>query len=154
MKGIYWLIVSCVLLGCSNRNAPQEINEIPPSFIIGDFQDDYDIRYTINETVWLQHPSSKYNIIEWVPEGQYLIAQNDTSNLGDGGLFTRIDWVELDGMPPYAWAFCLSAYNAKSAEDAARVNIANRDMPKTGCNGFPFSRMQAIVSTDTTYSGE
>ncbi len=156
MKVIYLLLIVSVLFGCSNRNASQKVESTPPSFILGDFQDDYDIRYTITEDVWLLHPSMKYHILEWVPEGEYLIAQNDTSNASDGGLFARIDWVELDGMPPFDWAFCISAYNAESAEDAASVTIANRDTPRTGCNGFPFSRMQSITSAsvDTTQIGE
>ena len=154
MKGKYWLLICFILLGCSNRNASQNIESNLPSFIPGNFQDDYGINYTITEKVWLQHSSSKYHILEWVPEAEYLIAQNDTSNVSDGGLFTRIDWVELDGMPPYDWAFCMSAYNAESAGDAARVTIANRESPRTGCGGFPFSRMQTITSADTTHSGE
>lgn len=153
MKGTYWLLIVCVLLGCSNRDASQKNEKNPPSFILGDYQDDYGITYTISDTLWLQHPSAKYHILEWAPEDKYFIAQNDTSNPSGGGLFTRIDWIELDGMSPYTWAFCMSAYNAESAEVAASVNIADRTVPKTGCNGFPFSRMQAATIVDTTDSG-
>lgn len=154
MKAIYWLFIVSVVVGCTETESSQKVENNPPSFILGDFQDDYGIRYIITENVWLLHPTLKYNILEWVPEAGYLIAQNDTSNANDGGLFTRIDWVELDGMPPYDWAFCISAYNAESAEAAASVTIANREIPRTGCNGFPFSRMQPITSSDTTQTSE
>jgi len=31
---------------------------------------------------------------------------------------------------------------AESFEEAERTTIAKRDAPKTGCNGFPFTRMR------------
>ncbi len=52
----------------------------------------------------------------------------------------------LAGMPPYEWAFCLSAYEASSAGEAEAAEIARREQPMTGCNGFPFSRMRRIQS--------
>lgn len=153
MKSAYWLLLGCILFGCSNRNTSQKDEKNPPSFLIGNYEDDYGIKYTIDDTLWFQRPSAKYHILEWVPEPGYLIAQNDSSNVSGGGLFTRIDWVELEGMPPFKWAFCMSAYNAESIEDAKSVDVANREAPRTGCNGFPFSRMQSTISTDTTGSG-
>ena len=48
-------------------------------------------------------------------------------------------------MPPYKWAFCLSAWEAATQADAERADIARRDTPKTGCNGYPFSRMRRVV---------
>ena len=57
------------------------------------------------------------------------------------GLFTRIDWVRLD-MAPFTWAFCMTAYKATPADSAEATQPAKRDVPRTGCNGFPFSRMK------------
>ncbi|MEO1021580.1 MAG: hypothetical protein AAFW89_03480 [Bacteroidota bacterium] len=145
MKNTLAFILCSLLLGCSGKNEAPGTEKNPPSFILGNHQDDYAITYTIDEQVWLQHPEAKYNILEWVPEEQYLIAQNDSSNASYAGLFTRIDWIELSGMPPYEWAFCLSSYDATSVKEAASVTIANRDEPKSGCNGFPFSRMQPAL---------
>lgn len=142
MKHALWLIILCVLTGCANRNVTREIGEGAPSLLIGNYEDDYGIAYSIEEGLWHQHPDTRYRIVHWYPDAQYLIAQNDDANAHDGGLWTRIDWLELSGMPPYEWAFCLSAYNAQSAEDAAQVKIAQRDTPRTGCNGYPFSRMK------------
>ena len=53
----------------------------------------------------------------------------------------------LPGMPPYEWAFCLSAWDAPTQADAERADIARRDTPKTGCNGYRFSRMRRVQAT-------
>lgn len=37
-----------------------------------------------------------------------------------------------------------SAWDAKTQADAERADIARRDTPKTGCNGYPFSRMRRL----------
>ncbi len=85
-------------------------------------------------------------MVEWHPHAQYLVAQNDASNASDAGLWTRIDWIALPDMAPYAWGFCLSAYAAPTQVDAERTTIARRDDPRTGCNGYPFSRMRRAGS--------
>jgi hypothetical protein len=113
----------------------------PPS-VLGNFVDDYDNSFTITPTEWTQLPHGRFHIVRWDPIGRYLIALNDSANTSAGGKWTRIDWVELTGMPPYAWAFCLSAYDAPTAAAAESVTIARPETPRTGCNGFPFSRMR------------
>jgi hypothetical protein len=85
---------------------------------------------------------STYEIVAWHADSQYVIARNATKNRSDGGLWTRIDWVPLDGMPPYTWAFCLSAYKAATRAEAEATRVAKRETPRTGCNGYPFSRMR------------
>ncbi len=113
--------------------------------VLGTFVDDYGIQYKITSSEWVQIPSSIFHISKWNSEEMYLIAQNDSDNPGDGGLWTRIDWVLLPDMPDYPWAYCLTAYDAQSAE-AAEATQANRDQPRSGCNGFPFSRMKRVSS--------
>lgn len=114
----------------------------PPFMLLGEFVDDYGIRHRIGERTWTQLPAARYHIFRWQPEREYLIAQNDSANKSDPGLWTRIDWLKLEGMAPYEWGFCLSAYKAPSAATAESVTVARRDTPRTGCNGFPFSRMR------------
>ena len=108
----------------------------PPAILLGEFSDDYGIAYRIDAGEWWQRPAARYRVVAWHPEAQYLIARDSA------GLWTRIDWMPLDGMPPYRWAFCLSAWDAKTRAEAERSAIADRSAPKTGCNGFPFSRMR------------
>jgi hypothetical protein len=38
----------------------------------------------------------------------------------------------------------MSAYKAKTLEEAEKTTIANREAPKTGCGGFPFTRMKKV----------
>lgn len=114
----------------------------PPALVLGDFVDDYGIAHRITAEEWRQLPDTRYRVVRWDARGQYLIARNDAANAADPGLWTRIDWMALPGMPPYAWAFCLSAYAAKTQADVEGTRIARRDTPKTGCNGYPFSRMR------------
>lgn len=118
----------------------------PPALLLGRFADDYGSRYEITATEWIQLPNARYHIVRWDSVGRYLIAQNDSANPSDAGKWSRIDWLPLDGMPPWRWGYCYSAYNAPTKAVADTVSVARRATPRTGCNGFPFSRMR----TDTT----
>ena len=72
-----------------------------PALLKGTFEDDYGIRYTINDSIWIQHPNAKYHIIICDTTEQYLLVQNDKANKTDGGLFTRIDYMNFTGMEPF-----------------------------------------------------
>jgi hypothetical protein len=130
------LAVACV--GRQSNRAP----EVPAPLVLGRFVDDYGNRYEISDRTWLQLPGARYHVRVWKPAEQYLVAQNDSANRGDPGRWTRIDWLRLTDMAPYTWAFCMSAYNAPTREAAAAAAVARRETPRTGCNGFPFSRMR------------
>jgi hypothetical protein len=110
----------------------------------GDFKDDYGIRYSISDRLWIQQPNIKYHIIRCNTKEQYIIARNDHQNPGEAGLYTRIDYISFPGMAPYLWGFCLTAYHAKTDSLAERTASADRKNPKKGCNGFPFSRMKKM----------
>ncbi|HRP07362.1 MAG TPA: hypothetical protein PLL69_02645 [Gemmatimonadales bacterium] len=112
-----------------------------PPDLLGAWTDDYRSRHQITDSTW-RHGGSLYHIQRWDTAGTYLIAHNDSANRSDGGLWTRIDWLRLEGMAPWEWGFCIATWNAPSADSAAAVTIARRDTPRTGCNGFPFSRMK------------
>ena len=113
-----------------------------PSFVMGNFIDDYGIKFTINDTLWIQHPNVKYHILSWDTAAQYLLARNDLSNPGEGGLYTRIDYMTFTNMAPFLWGFCLTTYDATTLEEARVKATASRDNPRKGCNGYPFSRMK------------
>lgn len=118
-------------------------DSIPPIFK-GDFRDDYDIRYTISDSLWFQHPAAKYHILKWNTKEQYIIARNDTRNPSEKGLYTRIDYMQLNNMGKWTWGFCLTVYDAPSDTAAESSIPADRQNPKKGCKGFPFSRMKQI----------
>jgi hypothetical protein len=117
-----------------------------PAFLVGEFEDDYGIRYTVDDDTWLQHPGSRYHVVEWHVDEQYVVLQNDSANPSDGGLWTRIDWVILGDSGEYRWAFCYAEYRAASEAEAVAAPQSGRDTPRTGCNGFPFSRMKRVGS--------
>jgi hypothetical protein len=112
--------------------------------LLGNFMDDYGIRYAVTDSLWIQYPSSKYHILKWNEKEQYIIARNDDKNPDDKGLYTRIDYMQFANMEPFLWGFCLSAFNAKTDSLAEATGHAGRDNPRKGCNGFPFSRMKRI----------
>jgi hypothetical protein len=114
------------------------------SMFIGNFTDDYGIKYTITDTLWIQQPRTRFHIIKWNKKEQYLIARNDVKNPGEGGLYTRIDFMQFSGMAPWLWGYCLTVYDAKTDAAAEAVAIADRKNPRKGCNGYPFSRMKRV----------
>ena len=146
---VIWYSFFTLFIACSNSTgidtndaAPSELQESTeiPMFILGSFIDDYAIEYKIDKSQWKQLPTTRLNIHKWNIEEQYLIAQNHKDNPYDPLLWTRIDWVLLDEMPKTPWAFCYTAYNANSWQEAEAKSV-DKVNPRTGCNGFPFSRM-------------
>ncbi|RYD87286.1 MAG: hypothetical protein EOP54_29005 [Sphingobacteriales bacterium] len=117
-------------------------NDTAPEFMKGKFKDDYGMKYEIGDTLWTQLPRTKFRIIKWNQKDQYLVARNGDGNPGEGGLYTRIDYMEFKNMGEWKWGYCLTAYDAKTDVLAESMAAADRKHPKTGCNGFPFSRMK------------
>lgn len=128
--------------GYAANNYSQFVTDSIPSYLAGNFTDDYGIHYSISDSTWIQHPNVKYHILTWNSREQYIIARNDAANPGETGLYTRIDYMYFREMKPWLWGFCLTVYNAESATVAVAAETADRQNPKKGCNGFPFSRMK------------
>lgn len=115
-----------------------------PAHILGNFIDDYGIRYSITDTLWTQQPGINYHITKWNTAAQYIIARNDKNNPGEAGLYTRIDYMSFEKMEPFLWGFCLTVYNATTETEAETKAQADRQNPKKGCVGYPFSRMKKV----------
>lgn len=116
-----------------SRQAPQ-----------GEFIDDYGEQYKLTPREWLQRPHGRLLVARWELSGSYLIAQNDSTNRYDPGKWSRIDWIKLDAMAPWEWAYCLSAYNAPTPDSAEATHLARPDTPRTGCNGHPYTRLKRL----------
>ena len=140
MRRIFYLLLFCGLLISSGSGKANRSQTNPYT---GNFTDDYGIKYTITDTLWIQHPRTKFHIIKWNKQEQYIIARNNAKNPGDGGLYTRIDLMPFSNMAPWNWGYCLTAYKAPTDIAAEAIAIADRKNPKKGCNGYPFSRMKA-----------
>jgi hypothetical protein len=141
-------ITMVALLGGVNACAgvahapPASASGTPPSYVLGSFVDDYGGQHAISPNEWKQD-ADRYRIVRWNSDARYLIAENSSTGPASLGNWTRIDWVRLDGMPPYTWAFCFSAYEMKTAAAAESSMDAKAGTPRNGCNGYPFTRMRA-----------
>jgi hypothetical protein len=138
MKGYLFLALFFTSCSISQKSTKQQL----PSWMTGQFSDDYGINYTINDTVFIMEGAARYHILQWNEKEQYLLTQNDTTNKTDKGLYTRIDYMSFTGMEPFKWGYCFTVYNAIDTAAALRAAAADRTNPKKGCNGYPFSRMK------------
>lgn len=152
MKKISSLIlISFIAFGCGSSNkieqrtANMEVAEHWKHSYLGNFVDDYGIEYEVKNDVWIQQPNVKYHIIEWNEKEKYIIAKNDKGNPSEKGMFTKIDITNFENMGDFTWGFCLTKYNAASIAEAKNWAAADKQNPKTGCNGFPFSRMKRLI---------
>lgn len=138
MKKIVLIIFLCLGYEFANAQSKSKV----PEFLLGNFTDDYQIKYTITDSLWVQHPNARYHILKWDMEKQYLIVKNDAANQTGKNQYTHIDFMQFNDMQPYLWGFCLTKYNAETAQIAEETAAADRANPKKGCNGYPFSRMK------------
>ena len=141
-------LVLLLLSACSPLPPLASPMAFPP---VGAFEDDYGIRYTIGPYAWTQHGSTPhsgatYHVTDWNADQRFALAQNDADNATDAGLWTRIDWVQLEGPDGYTWAYCYAVYDAETRNDALTAPASDRDTPRTGCNGYPFSRMKRVTA--------
>lgn len=127
----------------STRAAAAPVDGTPPAYVLGSFVDDYGGHHTINARAWKQGRNDEYRIVRWNADAHYLIAENNSTGPASLGRWTRIDWVKLENMAPYGWAFCFSAYEMKTAAAAESSMVAKAGTPRSGCNGYPFTRMRA-----------
>lgn len=142
MQKLAFVILFLSIIGIGDKKPAHRIDEKIPAMFKGNFVDDYGIRYTVSDTLFMQLPRTKYHIIKWNVKDQYIVARNDEQNPGEGGLYTRIDYMEFSNMEPWKWGFCLSVYDAKTNQIAETTAKADRQNPMKGCNGYPFSRMK------------
>ena len=138
MKPVRCLLLLSALAAPSALEAP---SAPVPDLLRGSFLDDYQVSHVISDTLWSLGLRDRYHIVSSSDSGRYLIARNHSGNASDPGKWTRIDWMVLP-MPPYEWAFCLIEYKAETKALAEANTSADRNHPRSGCNGFPFSRMR------------
>ena len=144
MKNLSILLLLLFASPQNSRRLNHTVADTAPAFMLGSFVDDYNIHYKISDTLWQQLPRTKFHIIKWNAAKQYLIAKNDVHNPGEANLYTRIDYMTFKDMEPWRWGYCLTAYSATTDAIAEATAAADRENPKTGCGGYPFSRMQVM----------
>jgi len=117
---------------------------LPAGVMRGRFLDDYGNAFEISDTLFAQMPHGRFHLVEWHVDEQFVVARNDAANEHDPGQWTRIDWMVLTDMAPYTWGLCLTAYRAPTRKAARETPPPDRTTPRTGCNGYPFSRMRPV----------
>ncbi|MFV1988374.1 MAG: serine hydrolase domain-containing protein [Gemmatimonadota bacterium] len=133
--------ITSITASCAPYEPPGDRPDTP-QLLLGQFVDDYGIRYVVTEDVWRQGEETRFEIAEWNEPGRFIIARNGADNPSEAGLWTRIDWVLLESGGEFEWAFCYATYDAVSQTAAREGAASDRETPRTGCNGFPFSRMR------------
>ena len=142
------ILASLLIVPVSCTTAPKPNKDSLPAFLTGAFEDDYGIQYQIDDEVFHLLPDDTFHIISVDKAEEYIILQNDSHNSFAPSLFTRIDYQKLEDMKPYEWAFCFSSFEAASVEEAtSQVNTQKTDL-RTGCGGFPFSRMKRLGASE------
>ena len=139
-----FILLFFTFLSCKQVTEKQKADVLLPEYLKGHFEDDYGIHYWIDDRSIKLLPDDKYHILEVNDKAKYILLQNDSLNDYAPSFFSRLDYLELENMVPYRWAFCFSSYNAKDISIARQENPANRSDLMKGCNGFPFSRMKLV----------
>ena len=132
-----WLLFIGLGLMCFHDRTHHSI----PDYLKGEFTDDYGIKYAISSSEWIQYPDFKLSISLIDTIEMCVIGFNPADTT-----YTKIDYMPFTDQGDFKWGFCYSAYDKKNIQGALKSESANRDTPKTGCNGFPFSRMKPIKS--------
>lgn len=140
MKNILIPLLPFILFCTPSQNETSSI----PDFLLGSFEDDYGVSYSISDSLFVMEDHTRIHILEWNLKEQFFVGKNDSQNIYDPLFYSRIDWMEFEDMDDFKWGFCMSAYNEISLDSAKAVNSANRNTPRTGCGGYPFSRMKRV----------
>jgi len=147
------IVLAVLILAATTTSGAPLGQETLPSFMVGRFVDDYGIEYRIGQLHWHQLPDNRFDVGPIINVAErYLVARqpDDVADDDSPGPWVRIDWVELEEGGEYPWAFCYAAYEQPSMEAALAVRASDRATPRTGCNGFPFSRMRPIDENRAT----
>lgn len=136
--------VLAVVTGCSGGDATTDATDptAPPTggfALEGEWVDDFGTEHVITESVWTQtFPGAAPYTFDIDSLGtDSLVAQNGAGNGYFPGLWSRFDWVLVDGDPWY----CQSVFDAADAESAADAPDADRGDRDAGCGGFSFTHL-------------
>jgi hypothetical protein len=88
---------------------------------------------------------STFHIQSFDNNAGWLVAENDSANSVDPGLFSRMDWrLSADGTTlDWCWA---SSSHSSVASAEADFSADDSDPPSGGCRGAPWARFEATVA--------
>lgn len=117
-----------------------------PIAVEGNWLDSYGTSHVITDTLWTQNMGdygvSTFLISVFDNSAGYAIAQNGADNSFNANLWSRFDWhFANDGI---LW-YCQTAFSAETESAAIATTAANSADLDTGCNGFPWTALVAVV---------
>lgn len=140
MRRVQPFVLLVIVLLATSCRASMGSGPRPP-FPTGAFVDDYGSTHTISAAEWRQDAYTRTQIVRWNPSARYILGRSIPKDSSGSAGWVRIDWIPLDS-PPYTWAYCIIAYDKPDAASAEAVTTAKPDTPRTGCNGFPYTRLK------------
>ena len=151
MKSKLYFIFILFILGCiacgessDESSTNEDTVEVTEPEIIGNYMDDYMTSHVISASSWTQSFGegipSVFNFRKVDNEQDFLIAENDAMNEYSPSLFSRFDWVVVEGN---LW-YCQIIFDAESAEAAEATPAADPTDPSAGgCGMYPWSALSS-----------
>ena len=153
MKSIHlFVLILSVLLhtACGESSddtestAGEAMAEIAEPDIVGSYMDAYMTSHIITARSWTQSyegfAPSVFHFLSVNNENAFIIAENDAMNEYSPSLFSRFDWITIEGQ---LW-FCQSTFDAETAEAAEATPPADSsDVSMSGCGESPWSALNA-----------
>ena len=106
--------------------------------ISGNWTDNWGGTHSIDTATWEDGYGSVWNISQYANGGQNIVAQNDTGNVSNAGLWSRFDWHWNGDNDLY---YCQTCFDC--ADEAAALGAGPGDAIDlvSGCGGFSWSSM-------------
>lgn len=129
-------------------------SSLTPINLVGSYLDQYGGPHTITASAWLSGPSL-FHLLDFSNDETWAVARNDCANAYFPGLYSRFEWLVVEGGEGGAAGaagaggaaaagstyFCQIGYDEASQVAARQLPPADRANLKKGCNGFPWSRL-------------
>jgi len=150
-NSILLLVLSCGLFAaCGDTAEDHEHNNgtSTPLEIVGEYTDNFDSSHVITATTYTLSfvgvdNASVFNIEDWDNDIQAMVAQNDEDNEFSAGLYSRFDWVTVEGQ----LYICQSSFDSASHAAADEVDRPDDSDPaKSGCGGTDFGWSQLTLA--------
>lgn len=111
--------------------------------IFGCYVDDFGGRHIVDRDEWVQPSSYGDTVVHFTVvdnAARFIVGQNDAVDSFNPGAYSRFEWTVHMG----DLYMCQVAYDAASEAGALAAGPADANDPASGgCNGFPWSRLEA-----------
>jgi hypothetical protein len=149
-------LLSIVLfIGCGDGESADDEGGVMsaqvPLSIIGEYIDPYGSIHEISSDTWTQtfimegmegmegmEMKNLFQIEQYSTQELYIIAQNSSENEYSPSLWSRFDWLIVEGE---LW-YCQTRFDATSSDEALSSPPADpSDITRTGCGTFPWTML-------------